>query len=285
MHETGTPESIINLVEALKPLRLVRELGKGGMGSVIEAVESSGRHVAVKVFHQTVVSSMAEREDMFRDLQAAMLVNHPNLCRLLDFHRDERIAFLIMELVAGKPLRAMLKLAQHQPVPQGLKLTAEALYGTAALHAVGLVHGDVRPVNVIVVQESSAKLIDYGVWYPSMLCKTLNSRSSRTYTGYEAPEVWRGAQPNHKSDVYGLGVLAYHCLTGYKPRKSPEQKNVTHRKNSFCKSMPADVEELVLKALSWAPENRPASAVAMVEYFSGNSNEKSNESLFLKQEF
>lgn len=264
MHETGTPDSIINLVEGLKHLRLVRELGKGGMGRVFEAVELGGRRVAVKVFQQTVVSSMAHNEDMFHDLQAAMLVNHPNLCRLLDFHRDEQIAFLTMELVEGKPLRAILKRGQHQSVPYGLRLTAEAVRGTAALHAVGLVHGDVRPVNVIVAQGSSAKLIDYGVWYPSALCKPPNSPSNRTYTGYEAPEVWRGAQPNLSSDVYGLGVLAYHLLTGYKPRKSPKQKNIT-RQSAFCKSMPADVEELVLKALSWAPEARPVSAIAMAE--------------------
>ncbi len=252
-------------LDSFKHLRLVRELGKGGMGRVFEAVELGGRHVAVKVFHQTVVSFMADHEDMFHDLQAAMLVSHPNLCRLLDFYRDEQIAFLTMELVEGESLRAILKRGHHQPVPHGLQLAAEAVRGISALHAVGLVHGDVRPVNVIVAPGSSAKLIDYGVWYPTALCKPPNSLDNRTYTGYEAPEVWLGAQPNQASDVYGLGVLAYHLLTGYKPRKSPEQKNVIH-KSAFCKSMPADIEALVLKALSWAPEARPISALVMAEY-------------------
>lgn len=121
-----------------------------------------------------------------------------------------------------------------------------------------------RPVNILVLEESSLKLIDYGVRYPAALCKPTTFFENRTYTGYMALEVWLGSEPSLKSDVYDLGVLAYHLLTGYKPRKYPEQRNVTPLR-VLQRSVSVEVEELVLKALSLNPEVRPASAIEMLE--------------------
>ena len=79
-----------------------------------------------------------------------------------------------------------------------------------------------------------------------------------------APEVWLGAKPNQLSDVYDLGVLTYHLLTGYKPRKTPTEKTVLPLRN-HCKSVPPDINELILRALLLKPEARPASANEMLK--------------------
>lgn len=254
-----TLNSTIALVESLKRFRIVSALGKGGMGNVFEAVEPNGSHIAVKIFHPEVVLSIAHGEDIFSDLHKAV-VKHPNLCRLLDFYRDEQTIFLTMEYIQGQSLRSIIKGRRHCPVEHGLQLAIEAIRGVSALHAVGLAHGDVRPVNVLVLEGSSVKLIDYGVRYPAALCKPFTASKKRTYTGYMAPEVWLGSEPSLSSDVYDLGVLTYHLLTGYKPRKDPQQR-ITPL--SLCKSVPAEVEKLVLKALSLKPEVRP-SAIEML---------------------
>ena len=256
-----TLKRTIALVESLKRFRIVSVLGKGGMGNVFEAVEPNGSYIAVKIFHPKVVLSIAHGEDIFSDLQKAVRVNHPNLCRLLDFYRDEQTVFLTMERVQGQSLRSIIKGRRHCPVKHGLQLAIEAIRGVSALHAVGLTHGDVRPVNLLVVGGRSVKLIDYGIRYPAALCKPSTASKKRIYTGYMAPEVWLGSEPSLSSDVYDLGVLTYHLLTGYKPRKEPQQRNVTPL--SLCKSVPAEVEELVLKALSLKPEARP-SAIEML---------------------
>ena len=164
-----------------------------------------------------------------------------------------------MERVQGQSLRSIIKGRRHCPV-EHVQLAIEAIRGVSALHAVGLTHGDVRPVNILIIGGNSVKLIDYGVRYPAALCKP-STPKSRTYTGYMALEVWLGSEPSLSSDVYGLGVLTYHLLTGYKLRKDPQQRNVTPL--SLCKSVSAEVEELVLKALSLKPEVRP-SAIAML---------------------
>ena len=94
MVKTVTPYRTIALFESLKGFRIVKALGKGGMGNVFEAVTPNGCNIALKIFHPTILSSIAHGEDIFSDLEIAVQVKHPNLCGLLDFYRDEQIVFL-----------------------------------------------------------------------------------------------------------------------------------------------------------------------------------------------
>ena len=258
-----TPERIIKRVESLNGCRIVSHLGKGGMGNVFKAIASNGGHLAIKILHPEVISCLDQNENIFSDWDKAKKVEHPNLCRLLKFDRDQQTVFLTMEYVKGKLLRSIIKGRKHSPVKQGLELSVSAIRGVSALHKVKLIHGDIRPVNIFVVEKSSVKLIDYGVRYPTALCRADILATNRTYTGYIAPEVWLGKKPNLSSDVYGLGVLTYHLLTGEKPRKKPEQKEVKPLR-VLQKSVPVEVEELVLNTLSLKPEHRPNSAMEML---------------------
>ncbi len=258
-----TLERKIRHIEDLRGFRIVRHLGQGGMGSVFKAVYPNGCHVAVKIFHPEVISSLDRNENIFSDWHKAARVQHPNLCRLLELYSDQEIVFLIMEYIQGKSLRSIVKSRSHCPVENGLELSISTMCGVSALHKVKLIHGDVRPVNICVVDNSSVKLIDYGVSYPKALCQADMESTNRTYTGYMPPEIWQGNKPNLLSDVYSLGVLTYHLLTGEKPRKRPDQKEVKPLR-FFQKSVRADIEELVLKALSLEPEIRPKSAMEML---------------------
>ena len=253
-----------DLVERLMPFQVLRKLGDGGMGSVYEVMDRYGHRLAVKVVHPTVMASVVTGEDLFADFQAAAQVSHPYLCRLYDVHHDERITFLTMAYIPGRSLRTGIKNRRHRPLEQGGSLALKAIQGVAALHAANLIHGDVRPVNILVTEGNGIKLIDYGVRYPAALCKPTQLPEHRTYTGYLAPEVWRGTEPNQLSDVYGLGVLTYHLLAGYKPRQSPTQKAVLPLRNRGA-SVSVEIESWVLRALSLKPEERPPSALAMLK--------------------
>ncbi|MEO0491324.1 MAG: protein kinase, partial [Cyanobacteria bacterium J06659_2] len=165
-----TPEWTLQQVESISHLRVVGSLGQGGMGNVFKAIDQNGYHLAVKIFHPDVVAAIADNEDIFADFQTAAQVQHPRLCQLKDFYRDDPITFVTMEYVHGKSLRAILKQKRQTPVKGGLQIALDTIRGIAALHNVGLTHGDIRPVNILVLAKRSIKLIDYGIRYPAALC-------------------------------------------------------------------------------------------------------------------
>ena len=190
--------------------RLIERIDEGGAGEVWRARdEKLDRNVAIKLLG-------ADADDAFRarfadEARRAAAVVHPNVVTVFDEGRDGADAFMVMELVPGKTLREIV--AERGPLPPNevsglIKQVAGAL---DAAHAAGVIHCDVKPANVIVDPKGVAKLTDFGI------ARAARDRDEQELLGtarYIAPERVEGGPVTARTDVYGLGLVAYELLTG-----------------------------------------------------------------------
>ena len=190
---------------------LVRELGRGGFGVVWEARDRElGRAVAFKAVRPG--AGGAEREErLVREAEAVANLSHPNLVTLHDVGRSPHGPWMVLELLRGRTLAERLDLGPLA-VREALRIAREGARGLAHAHAHGVVHRDLKPANVFLCEDGQVKLLDFG------LAHALGRRRAGGGTpSYMAPEQWKGAPEDERTDVFALGVVIHRCLTGELP--------------------------------------------------------------------
>lgn len=204
---------------------IVRELGKGAMGIVYLAKDPLiGRLVALKTIRP---SAHADDEDIrefqarfVREAQAAGILNHPSIVTVHDIGQDEPsgMSFIAMEYVEGQNLKEMLAQGRPLSFEQAADIIAQVAEGLDFAHAKGIVHRDVKPANIILLEGNRAKITDFGI------AKITSGVANLTTTGqflgtpnYMAPEQIKGTPVDGRSDIFSLGICLYECLTHRKP--------------------------------------------------------------------
>jgi tetratricopeptide (TPR) repeat protein len=190
---------------------ILRELGRGGFGVVYEARDQElGRRVAFKAVRAG--SNVALREErLLREAESAASLSHPCIVTLHDVGRCEHGPYLVLELLRGQSLAERLA---SGPVPLGeaLRIAAKVAEGLAHAHRQGVVHRDLTPGNVFLCEDGQVKVLDFG------LAHAFGQRRQAGGTpAYMAPEQWRGAPEDERTDVFALGVVLYQALTGAPP--------------------------------------------------------------------
>lgn len=247
--------------------RLIRELGRGGMGSVWLAERADGvikRNVALKLPHVTWIGGLAERMARERDILATL--EHPNIARLYDAGVDEfGRPFMAMEYVEGQSIDRYC-VERRLSVDQILPLILQVARAVAHAHARLVVHRDLKPGNILVTAAGSVRLLDFGV------AKLLESQSgeqtqfaARAFTpDYAAPEQFNGTPIGTAADVYSLGVVSYQLLTGWLPKatdfKSVPSTRVSDRQHK--RRLQGDLDAILNRALKKEPAERYASVDA-----------------------
>ena len=198
--------------------RLVRRIATGGMGSVYEGLdERLGRRVAVKVLKDEYADDPRSQERFTREARAAAMLNHPNIAQVFDSGRDADRSFIVMEYVDGPHLGQLLETQGRLPPRQSVEIAADVCSALGAAHAVGLVHRDVKPSNVLLAPSGGVKVTDFGI-------AQAQGQAALTGTGmvlgtahYLSPEQASGRGATPASDVYSVGVLLFQLLTGSVP--------------------------------------------------------------------
>jgi len=189
--------------------RLERTLGRGGMAAVWRGHdELLERPVAVKVLADTIASDPGFVVRFRREARTAAGLSHPNLVDVYDFSEEDERPYLVMQFVPGEDLATRIERGERFDCD---RLAQELLEALSHIHAVGILHRDVKPANVIVEPEGTAKLIDFGIALPP-------DATSLTSTGlvlgterFSAPEVLEGNPATERSDLYSCGVLLRAC--------------------------------------------------------------------------
>ncbi|WP_067817552.1 serine/threonine-protein kinase [Actinomadura kijaniata] len=194
----------------------LKELGAGGQGQVVLARhEGSGQHVAIKYLSPALMGD-PRTLDAFRN-EAALLerVSNPHVARLLGYFTTSAGAAIVMEAVPGRSLRRVLDDRGAPLAPEAsLSILKGSLLGLAAAHAVGIVHRDYKPGNVLVQDDGQSKLIDFGI-------AVLSGQGGVVGTpAYMAPEQWTGHPATPATDVYAATCVFVECVTGQKPYQS-----------------------------------------------------------------
>ncbi len=199
-------------------------LGAGGMGAVYRAYDPSlDRTVALKLVLLQPGHSEHNPEYLVRferEAKAIARLSHPHIVQVYDFGRDEAgNPYFVMELVKGKPLSAVVK--DRGPLPQAevIELIRQAAIGLQAAHDVGIVHRDVKPHNMLVDERGGLKLVDFGV---ARVAGGVSEGMTATNEAlgtlhYMAPEVLSGKAVDARADIYSLGLVMFHLLTGHPP--------------------------------------------------------------------
>ncbi len=204
---------------------IVRELGKGAMGIVYLAKDPLiGRLVALKTIRP---SAHADDEDtrefqarFVREAQAAGILNHPSIVTVHDIGLDEpsAMSFIAMEYVEGQNLKEVLAQGRPLSFEQAGDIIAQVAEGLDFAHTKGIVHRDVKPANIILLEGNRAKITDFGI------AKITSGVANLTTTGqflgtpnYMAPEQIKGTPVDGRSDIFSLGICLYECLTHRKP--------------------------------------------------------------------
>lgn len=206
--------------------RLLRPLGRGTFGQVFEAEDVKfvpPKRVALKLLHQEYLNNDQVRDDIRREAGVLARFNHPNILRVIDFEVTRDLAYIVTDLAEGGSLANKIGPDQNQQ-PRHLTLEQVARYleqiaeALDEAHAQGLVHRDIKPLNILLDKRDRPLLADFGLaanlsgTQSSML---LDASSSGTPL-YMSPEQWRG-QAGKASDIYALGVLVYQLVTGRTP--------------------------------------------------------------------
>jgi len=214
-------------------------LGAGGMGAVYRAYDPSlDRTVALKLVLVQPGHSGHNPDYLIRferEAKAIARLSHPHIVQVYDFGRDEADnPYFVMELVKGKALSTVSKERGPLPPAEALELIRQAAIGLQAAHDVGIVHRDVKPHNMLVDERGQVKLVDFGV---ARVAGGVSEGMTATNEAlgtlhYMAPEVLSGKSVDARADVYSLGLVLYHLLTGHPPFQSDSAVGVAMKQIS-----------------------------------------------------
>ncbi|HET8714670.1 MAG TPA: serine/threonine-protein kinase, partial [Holophagaceae bacterium] len=211
------------VLRRLGRFELIRPLGQGGMGQVFLARDTAmGREVALKTISSDMLLTPKAKERFLQEAKAAGALSHPGLVTVHELGEDAGTLFLVMEYLPGEDLSALLRRRALQPA-QALELLAQVCDGLAYAHAKGVLHRDVKPSNIRVLEQSGrtvAKLMDFGV--ARLPDSQLTGTGDRVGTlSYMAPEYLRGGAPTIQCDLYPVGMMLHEALTGHLPALAP----------------------------------------------------------------
>jgi serine/threonine-protein kinase len=262
-----------NLGAVVGGCRLIRVIGRGGMGVVYLAEqEALSRQVAVKVISSEFADDPAFRRRFERESRLAAAIEHPNLVPVHAAGEDDGQLFIVMRFIAGTDLRAVLAEEGALPPARAVEIVSEVAAGLDAAHAAGLVHRDVKPANVLLATEAdrpAAYLTDFG------LTKEVSSQSGITTSGqwvgtvdYIAPEQLEHGRVDRRADVYALGCVLYEMIAGATPYSGTTIQKMWAHVNvpapSLADAAPAGatLDPVVQKAMAKTPADRFQSAGA-----------------------
>jgi serine/threonine-protein kinase len=256
--------------------RVLRKIGEGGMGAVFLAEHTLlGRHAAIKVLLPELSSKRTSIDRFFNEARATTSISDPGIVQVFDFgFTADNVAYIVMELLEGEQLHQRIQRLGALPLGDALRITRQVAGSLGAAHAAGIIHRDLKPENLYMIRDPEApggeraKILDFGI---AKLDDEMPDRM-RTRTGavlgtpvYMSPEQCSGAgQLDHRADIYALGCVLFHLLTGQPPFDllgvgaiiSAHMREPAPAPSSIAGPLPPGVDELVLRCLAKAPDDR-----------------------------
>jgi eukaryotic-like serine/threonine-protein kinase len=253
------------------------ELGRGGMGVVYRAHDQRlHRQVALKVLSGDL-GRAERRARTLAEARAACALNHPGITTIYEVGEDGEQVFIVMELVSGRTLRRLLLEDGRMPAPTVARLATQISEALQAAHFQGVIHGDIKPENVVIQADGRLKLLDFGI-ARQLAGETVTLTSSQPgyqpgsalsgTLAYMAPEQFGDSVPDHRSDLYSLGVVLYELLSGRRPFASTNPAalvaQVLHEPPpALAADVPPELVVVVCKLLQKDPAQRYQSAAEL----------------------
>lgn len=245
---------------------VLAELGHGAMGTVYKARDPVlGRLVALKTMSEALLVEEEMRERFLREARSAAQLQHPNIVTIFDFDPDAAgIPYIAMELLDGHSLSQLMDQERPGPLEDKIHLIVQVCRGLDFAHKRGVIHRDIKPGNIQVLPDGTAKILDFGI-------ARREDTTLKTKTGlvmgtpnYMAPEQIVGNPVDHRSDMWALGIILYELLSGHRPFDSETVPSLIYRivhqslpsLDARKLGLPQELVDVVNKALSKDPNAR-----------------------------
>lgn len=256
-------------IRQLGPYRVVRRLGRGGMGVVFEAVHNeTGEPAAVKMLSLTLAGESDFRGRFELEIEALRKLRHPNIVRLLGFGEQDGVLFYVMELIRGKSLEDELRSGRRFTWRETAEIGIQICRALKHAHDRGIIHRDLKPANLLIAEDGIVKLSDFGI---ARLFGTQGQTGAGSVLGtieYMAPEQADALPVGPKADLYSLGAVMYALLAGRPPFKVRSFAEILqlHRHAApdsvrlYAPQTPEELDRILQELLAKEPDRRIATA-------------------------
>ncbi len=249
-------------------------IGVGGMATVYRAYDNvDDRTVALKILKDEFVGNEEFIRRFKNESKAIAVLSHPNIVKVYDISLGDRIQYIVMEYIDGITLKEYISHQHEIPWKEAVHFTVQILQALQHAHEKGIVHRDVKPQNIMLLQDGTIKVTDFGIArFSNTETRTMTDKAIGS-VHYIAPEQARGDITDGKADIYSVGVMLYEMLTGKLPFEADSAVSVAIMQlqsepkplRDINENIPEGLEEITLKAMRKDPKQRYYSAKEMLE--------------------
>ena len=245
---------------------LLKVMGKGAMGATYKAYDRTlGRYVAIKAMHRKLGKDQKRVDAFFAEARALAALNHPNVAQVYSLGTEKGQPYIVMELISGGQLDRLYSRENPLDESRAMDLLIDVAEGLKAAGNIGLIHGDVKPANILLDDQGVAKLVDFGVARLGGGQVTKDDALGTPY--YVAPEQIRRQTVDLRTDIYSLGTTLYHALTGQHAFQGKNVKEVLRARltgptpdpRAVRPDLQQETASLVMRMMSRDPAGRQAS--------------------------
>jgi eukaryotic-like serine/threonine-protein kinase len=260
--------------------RILKEIGKGGMGVVYKAEDTKlNRTVAIKALSADLVGDETARTRFLREARAASAIDHPNICTVYEVNEVEDVLFFVMQYIDGKTLKKFIG-GRPLPLDQALEFSLEIADAVAEAHRRNVLHRDIKSSNIMLNERNQLKILDFGL---AKLIKPATGSADSQHTedltalgtpfgtaSYMSPEQARGERADARSDIFSLGVVMYEMITGRLPFKGKSSVDVMHAvmhddPPSLGEGAPPRLQQIISRTLAKGQTARYQSTEVLLE--------------------
>ncbi len=275
----------------------IREIiGVGGMAVVYKAYDNiDDRIVAIKILKDEYLSNEEFKRRFKNESKAIAVLSHPNIVRVYNVSFGDRLQYIVMEYVDGITLKEYIEQQGVINWKEAVHFTGQILAALQHAHDKGIVHQDIKPQNIMLLQDGTIKVTDFGIARFSRMDSNTTSENAIGSVHYISPEQARGEMTDDKADIYSVGVVMYEMLTGTLPFQSDNAVSVAlmqlqqdpKKPRDIVPTLPLGLEQITIRAMQKNPNERYRSSAEMlmdINEFKRNPSIKFNYSYFVDQE-
>lgn len=275
----------------------IREIiGVGGMAVVYKAYDNiDDRIVAIKILKDEYLTNEEFKRRFKNESKAIAVLSHPNIVRVFNVSFGDRLQYIVMEYVDGITLKEYIEQQGVVNWKEAVHFMGQILAALQHAHDKGIVHQDIKPQNIMLLQDGTIKVTDFGIARFSRMDSKTTSENAIGSVHYISPEQARGEMTDDKADIYSVGVVMYEMLTGQLPFQSDSAVSVAimqlqqdpKRPREIVPTLPLGLEQITIRAMQKNPNDRYRSAAEMlmdINEFKRNPAVKFNYTYFVDQE-
>ena len=257
-----------------KRYMIVKHIGQGGMADVYVAVDSLlNREVAVKVLRGELSNDPVALLRFQREANASTALSHPNIVDIYDFGEENGYHYIVMEYVRGKDLKQLIAQRGALCKEEAVAIMKQLVSAVAEAHRRNIIHRDIKPQNVLIKDDGTLKVVDFGIALAQDALQLTQSDSVMGSVHYLAPEVARGEAATRQSDIYSLGIVFYELLSGEVPFHGEQAVQIAMKHmreeipsiRALNPQLPQAVENVILRATAKNKNFRYASCEVMLQ--------------------